>query len=447
MGILISLFAFLIIAVLGLQYANTRGMYRVSSPYETMGLLRVSSRQRFVLLLLGAAVVQAGAFSSALLLVWIVFMLVVLSKYGARFSESTLFLVYFFYLIWLLFSLIRTPEPVFGLRMFAKYLFPFLVALVTSSIPINDTFFLKTLKVAFTSLILVSITIPLPYLFPIGFITGPLLGPVIWWGPAIIDSSPFTMALAIVLYKLTKKKIYLYAIGFLFLVPAITAVRTGLIGLAVTLLAISFFKYKLRALPIFISVIVVAIATVLYVPDIRDKMFGGTFTSADEVINSLNVLSIDNVDTSGRQALWEWALNSFYKNNELTGSGIGQVQAQLYTGNTPFPELNALHNDYIVILCDAGQIGLFLYLAMKFVFVLLSFRIYNNKKNDESARNSAFIAGTSLCGIMACALTDNVINYSLITLTYPYAFFGFALALKRINNKKSHAVLDRNTIE
>jgi O-antigen ligase len=434
MGTIISLLAFLIISVLALEYTFLGKTYFVKSPYNAKVKIAVSSRHRFVLFLLAVGIVQAGSFSSTLLLVWIVLLLVLLFRYSMRFSDSNLFVLYAIYLIWLLFSLALSLEKAYGFRVFAKYLFPFLVALVTSSIPINDTFLLKVLKVSFASAIFVNLIIIIPYLVPIGFIIGPLFGPIIWWGPAIIDFNPFAMAVAIILYKLTKKKIYLYVIAVFFLVPAISSVRTGLVGLGVSLLAISFFKYKLRALPVFGFIIFGFIASILFIPNVRDKMFRGAFTSAEDVVNSLSVLSIDDLDTSGRSAMWEWALDTFYKDKEIMGSGLGQLQARFYSGNHPFAPLEVVHNDYVQILCDTGLIGLALYLIILFSFVVHSFRIYNNKKNRESVRNSAFIAGTSLCGIMACAFTDNVINYSLITLTYPYAFFGFALALKKINN-------------
>lgn len=434
MDTIISLLAFLIISVLGVKYAYSRNWSFVASPYNAKQKMRVSARQRFVLFILAAGVVQAGSFSAILLLVWIALLLVLLSKYGARFADSNLFLFYTVYLIWLLFSLISSPEQGYAFRVFAKYMFPFLVALVASSVPNTDAFFLKALKVSLASALFVNLIIGLPYLIPVGFFTTPVFGPIIWWGPAIIDFNPFAMAVALVLYQITKKKIYLYAIIIFFLVPAITSVRTGLIGLGVSLLAISFFKYKLRALPIFIVIILGFIGSVLFIPGVRDKMFHGAFNSAAEVVNSLDVLSIDDLDTSGRLVMWEWAVDTFYKGNEVMGSGLGQLQARFYSGDHPFAPLEVVHNDYIQILCDTGQIGLVLYLLIICSFVVHSFRIYNNKRNRDSARNSAFIAGTSLCGIMACAFTDNVINYSLITLTYPYAFFGFALALQKIKN-------------
>ena len=431
MDTIISLLAFLIISIMGVKYANSRNWVFVNSPYNAKENLRVSSRQRFVLFLLALGVVQAGSFSATLLLVWIMLLVILLSKYGTRFSDSNLFTFYALYLIWLLFSLISSSEQGFGFRVFAKYLFPFLVVLVTSSMPNTDAFFFKALKVVLSSALFVNLIILIPYIIPIGFITVPVFQPIIWWWPAIIDFNPFAMAVAIVLYELTKKKIYIYAIAVFFLLPAIASVRTGLIGLGIALLAISFFKYKLRALPVFIFILFGFVGSILFIPNVRDKMFAGAFNSADEVINSLDVLSFNDIETSGRSAMWEWSLNTFYKDNELLGAGLGQVQARFYSGNHPFGNLEVIHNDYIQILCDTGQIGLVLYLIVLISFVVYSFRIYNNKKNRESARNSAFIAGTSLCGIMACAFTDNVINYSLITLTYPYAFFGFALALNK----------------
>jgi O-antigen ligase len=432
MSTIISLLALVIISVLALEYAFLGKTYFIKSPYNTKVKIAVSSRHRFILFLLAFGVVQAGSFSAILLLVWIVLLLVLLSKYGVRFSDSNIFLVYVFYLIWLLFSLVLSPEKEFGFRVFAKYLFPLLVALVTTSTPINDAFFLKVLKVSLTSAVLVNLIYGLPFIMPIGFITWPIFEPIIWWGPAIIDFNPFAMAVAIILYTLTKKKIYLYAIPLFFLVPVVTSVRTGLIGLGVSLLAISFFKYKLRALPVFVFIIVGFIGSVLFIPNVRDKMFHGVYDSAEEVLNSVNDLSFSAIDSGGRFAMWEWALDTFYEDNQVMGAGLGQIQARFYSGNHPFVPLEVIHNDYVQILCDTGQIGLALYSLILFSFVVHSFRIYNNKKNRESARNSAFIAGTSFCGIMACAFTDNVINYSLITLTYPYAFFGFALALNKI---------------
>ena len=437
MSIILSLIALISITILAFKYANMGGVYSVQSPFNSNHKLKITSRQRLVLLLLSVGIIQAGSFSAVLLLVWIVFLIGLLIKYGANISSSRLFLFYGIYLVWLLISLIFSPELGFGLRVFAKYLFPFLVVTVVSSLKINNVFFLKALKVSYVAALIANLVLFLPSILPIGALTWPIFGPIIWWGPAIIDYNPFVMVLAIVLYQLTKKKKYLYVIPFLFLIPIFSAVRTGFIGLGVTLLAISFFKYKLRALPFLAIILIGFIGSIIYIPSIRDKMFRSQFKSANAILDNSNFLTIDDIETNGRAVSWEWALDKFYKGNEYMGSGIGNLQAVFYSGNHPFGRLKVIHNDYIQILCDSGQIGLVLYLLVIISFVAHSFKIYNNKQNQLTARYASFIAGTSLCGIMACAFTDNVINYSLITLSYPYVFFGFALSLKNVKIKQT----------
>ncbi len=437
MSTILSLIALVSITILAFKYVNIGSFYAVQSPFNSNHKLRVTSRQRFVLLLLAVGIIQAGSFSAILLLVWIVFLISLLIKYGANLSSSRLFLFYGIYLVWLLISLLFTPESGFGVRVFAKYLFPFVIVAVVSSIKIHDVFFLKALKVSYLAALVANLVLFLPSLLPIGALTWPIFGPVIWWGPAIIDFNPFVLVLAIILYQLTKNKKYLYLIPVLFLIPIIGSVRTGIIGLGVALLAISFFKYKWRALPLIAITLVGFIVAVLYAPGVRDKMFNIEFNSADAILSNSDNLTFDSIESNGRFAMWEWSLENFYKGNEYMGSGLGKVQAVFYSGNHPFGELQVVHNDYIQILCDTGQIGLVLYLLVIISFVVHAFKIYNNKQNQLTARYAAFIAGTSLCGIMACAYTDNVINYSLITLSYPYVFFGFALSLKKVKIMKA----------
>lgn len=430
MGTAIGLITLLVITLLAFQYGFLGRTFSLKGPFGGGEEMVVSSRQRFILFLLAVGIVQAGMFSAVLLLVWIGFLIIYLSFYKTSFSASGLFFVYIAYLIWLLYSLALSPEPAFGFRVFAKYLFPFLVVAVVSSIPITTEFFRKALKVAFASAVVANLFIVVPYIIPIGSIIAPILNSIIWWGPAIIDFNPFALALAFILYRITGKKFYLYAALLFVLPPILASVRTGLIGIGMALLAMSFFRYKIRALPLFLIIVGAFIFSILYIPQIRDKMFRESFNSADEVLSAISSMSSHDIDSSGRFAMWEWSLKNFYEGHELLGSGLGTLQAVFYSLDHPFGSIRIVHNDYVQILADTGQIGLILFIFIMIVFVFHSYKIYNNKNYSNAARYSAFIAGTSFCGIMACAFTDNVMNYSLITLSYPYAFFGFALALK-----------------
>ena len=437
MSLALSAVAFLVISFLGMKYAFLAKTYRVKSPFTTGLNFRVSSRQHFILLLLCTAIVQAGSFSAILLLVWMVLLLQLTLKYGTRFSVSPVFFFYALYLSWLLFSLLLTPEPAFGFRVFAKYAFPFLVLLVVAKTPIHTTFFLKAVKISFWAALTANLIIGLPLILPIGFLTGPIFNPILWWGPAILDFNPFAIAIVLSLYSLTKKRRYLVVIFIFVLIPILTANRTGLVGIGVCLLAMSWFKYKVRALPIMAMVLALFISAIVFIPGVRDKMFYESYSNADTLLNDSNTISKDAINSNGRFAMWEWSLENFYTGNKAMGSGLGQIQAVFYGENHPFGDIRIIHNDYVQILCDTGLIGLMLYLLISLSFVLHAFKIYINKKNQPAARYAAFIAGTSLCGIMACAFTDNVINYSLITLSYPYVFFGFSLSLKNNSIKKN----------
>ena len=40
-------------------------------------------------------------------------------------------------------------------------------------------------------------------------------------------------------------------------------------------------------------------------------------------------ISIDDINSNGRFAMWEWSLNKFYQNRELYGTGTGNLQRDI----------------------------------------------------------------------------------------------------------------------
>lgn len=437
MDTILGLLALIAIAFLGLRYLLLPGSYTLKSVVGSVGHFKVSALHKTILLLLLVAVVQAGQFSAQLLLVWIGIFVAWLLKGGLSIKRSRIFLVYGLFLVWLLISLfLLSPVPDFGLRVILKYSYPFLLLLVVARMPNNSQFFFKALKLVFYVGLSVNIILLLPKLFPIlSSVYGPI-NALLWYGPAIIDTNPLFLVVSLLLFAIQRKRLYLLTALIILSLPILTAIRTGLIGLFFTLLALSYFKYKLKALPYIGALALTSLLAIVFVPQVRDKMFVAN-VSSDKVLNSYDQMTTDDIDSNGRFAMWEWSLNRFYKGNEWTGSGVGSLQARFYSGNHPFGEIKIVHNDYVQLLCDTGLPGLGLYLTIIIVIVLQCYKLYNTKVYDVSLRYSALIAGTSLVGIMACAFTDNVINYSLVTLSYPYVFFGFALALKRNQQKQS----------
>ncbi len=123
-----------------------------------------------------------------------------------------------------------------------------------------------------------------------------------------------------------------------------------------------------------------------------------------------------------------------YAGKEITGSGTGSTQNYLYNNNV-FGGLKVPHNDYVQQLCDNGLVGIVLYLTMCLLVIIHCFKEFNNRKNIHAVRVSAIIAGAALGGTILTMLTDNVVNYSMATLAYPFGFYGMMLGLKKGQEK------------
>ena len=138
-------------------------------------------------------------------------------------------------------------------------------------------------------------------------------------------------------------------------------------------------------------------------------------------------ISKDDINSNARFAMWEHLQKLFYKNNKLTGSGTGSIQNYMYS-NYVFGGLKVPHNDYVQISCDNGLIGIVLYLLI-IVSIITHCFIEYNKKNSIAIKMCAIVAGSSIAGVALTMYTDNVVNYSMATLSYPFGFYGMMLGL------------------
>ena len=151
--------------------------------------------------------------------------------------------------------------------------------------------------------------------------------------------------------------------------------------------------------------------------------------SAEEVLERGDQLSMDDINSSARFAMWEWYMENVYKGNEIKGAGLGSISYTAKEGLTPFTG-GIPHNEYLIILCDTGLIGIILYGLMFLSLIIHSFIVYFNQRHDMIVRMAALIAGASLAGMASTLYTDNVVTYSLMTLSYPFALYGMMLCLK-----------------
>ena len=337
--------------------------------------------------------------------------------------------VYTVYLLWNIIGCFYSPVPSYGIRVFLKYLYPLLIALFASAAVRNAEVFIKAgLEARFVAVL------SLIYYFLPGFSS--IMPGVFWYGTAgaIHFISIIVFSLALFYYTNEKRKNLIYVI--VFILPCfIWVFRTSIMGTALALMTFFFFKYRLRSFPVIVGILMLAVALVFAVPSIREKMFRNSDGKNVDMLYS-GQISADDIDSNGRFAMWEWAMDKFYKGNELRGSGTGNLQETFYALRHPFAQIRICHNDYVQILCDNGLIGIVLFGSSFVLIIMHCFMIFQNRRYPIYIKLCAITAGSSLAGMILAMFTDNVVNYTMATLSMPLGFYGMTLGLIRGINEK-----------
>lgn len=427
---LLNYLYFLIITLLGLKFLTMkRGV--MTNPLNREQKMVMDGPEMFWVLTFSTGLLAFSApgaldLMAVRLMVLEVFCLVGLfvCKRSPQWSPATIF--YLLYLLWLVVGLSYTPAPAYGLRVILKYLYPLLIMLFASAAVRDKEVFLKAgLGARVVAVISIAVAF-IPYV-------GQLFPGVFWYGTAraINYISMCVFSLALFFYTQEKKKNLLLCL--LFMLPCILWVfRTSIMGTTFALMTFFFFKYKLRSLPVIAGIVIVAIVAVFTIPSLKEKMFKDSENISIEQFQQ-GEISKDDIESNARFAMWEHLENRFYEGNELIGSGIGSVQNYMYS-NFVFGGLKVPHNDYVQILCDSGIIGVVLYLLAVLIVVIHSFVVYQ-KSSDIAIKMCAVVAGSSLAGVALTMYTDNVVNYSMATLSYPFGFYGMLLGLMKGENK------------
>jgi len=361
-----------------------------------------------------------GEWSATRLLIWIGYLLVGIMITKERIKFAPVLILYALYTLYLFLSLfILSPDKFFGVRVIAKYLFPLCVLIFAAKVANSEFVIYSGIKYVLAIAVFIQIT----FFFWVNWVG------ILWGRSTLADHLVVMSVISLALFYVTSKKKYLYLTLFFCTFPVVATIRTGLLGITGCFAIFFLFKYKWKAVPVVVLVVASAVLVVLYVPAVREKMFRDKQMTADEIIENRENLTMKDIDTNGRQAMWNWSLDNFYRKNKVFGTGVGNLQMVFYSGKHPFGTIKIIHNDFVQILCDTGLVGLILYLLASLSLVIHSFIIYNNKRNNEMIRLCAIVAGSSLVGILITSYTDNSVNYSFATYFYPYAFFGMALSL------------------
>lgn len=236
-------------------------------------------------------------------------------------------------------------------------------------------------------------------------------------------------SIALFFFSNDKKKNLWYSI--IFLAPCfIWVLRTSIMGSGVALMAFSIIRWRLKALPFILSILVAGIIAVFTIPTLRDKMFREETKNVSIENFQEGGLSMDDVDNNGRQMMWDYLDKHMFEGNELLGRGTGSVQQFMYNNSFLFNGIKIPHSDFVQIKCDNGIIAMYLYITISILIVCHCFKIYW-RNDDDRIKLFAITAGASMLGVFVTLYSDNTVNYSMATLAMPYGFYGMTLALNR----------------
>ncbi len=334
---------------------------------------------------------------------------------------SPALVIYSVYLLWLIIGITYGPSVGYGIRVILKYLYPFVIALFASAAVRDFNVWLKSAKWArlVGGICLVFSFVPYISL---------LIPGVLWYSTARAIHFISLMVLSMGLYYFTDRKRQNLIWAVAFLLPCfIWVFRTSIMGSLVAIMAFYFIRYRLRSLPIILGVLVAGVMAVFFIPSLHEKMFKTSETSIEQFQDGQ--VTMENVNTNARQAMWEHLEKRFYKGHELVGSGTASVQEYMYTHRI-FGGLKVPHSDLVQIKCDNGLIALIMYAVIAALMFMDCFTTYWHT-SDPRLRLAAIVAGASIAGTFVTMYSDNVVNYSMATLSMPFGFYGMMLGIKR----------------
>lgn len=426
--IYLNLIYFLLITWYGYKFLVSDGKY-IKTPFDKDTYMRLDGPEMFWVLTFSTGMLCLSAPLGLDLMAIRLGVIELLCLLGLRYTVnkpvwSLPLKVYTLYLIWILIGCFYSPAPGYGVRVVLKYLYILPFALFASAAVSDELVFYKSAIFARVMAVIAIVY----YLVP-GLST--LFPGVMWYATAGCINFICIMIFSLALYYNTdeKKKNLLYVL--LFLIPCFIFVfRTSIMGSTLAIMTFFLIKYKVKAIPGIVGVLVAAVLLVFAIPNVRNKMF---YDSTDKNAEQLYAgeISMDQVNSNGRFAMWEWSLERFWEPKMVQGTGTGNLQETFYSLRHPFATIRICHNDYVQILCDNGLIGIILFGGSFLLMILHCLKIYNTYYYPSYIKIGAITAGASLAGIMLTMYTDNVVNYSMATLSMPWGFYGMTLGMIR----------------
>lgn len=430
MGFLLNLVVGLWMVIYTIRIYANKKLRVVQHPIAPNIKCYLNRDLHFLIFCIATAMIFLGPLSLVKYGFWILFMLYLLFT-RFKIKVDIIVVAYLVFLIWATITLFYSSVEFQGLMLLIKYALPLLYLWLGYN-AIQDyedfLFFLKksTLVMAIYAALIGGFSAKfLPWLYGLlCFKTGGLL--IAYASLADFFSALFVIPLA--LYVINKSKKWWIAAIWIALSTVLEVVRTGIGGI---FLATAFFLisyYRLRALPWLFGLSLLGAGAIFFIPAVHKKMFMDSQTTISSMDSSS--INFENIQSNGRELIWNTNLELFYKPNPITGAGLGESME--YTKENFAVKL--IHNDYVQILCDTGLVGISLF-AIFFVMAILKVTILSTQyKHNKLIRLSGAMALGSCAGVFFSMMFDNVISYAQQSFVIPFIFIG--IFLKMIDLRK-----------
>ena len=367
---------------------------------------------------------------------WFVLILWLIFTNHIRMKLETVMILYLVFFFWLCITMTWTTAPRDGYMMLIKYFIPILFLWLGYSSLHNEKDLVIFLKVVnWVSCV---------FCFLIGGFADLFVNPVYGFLMNICTTyagfSCFLISVFIVpilLYWLTKDKKYIYCALWMLLSPVLQAVRTGLGGMFLVFVVAIYLRYKQRSLPTLFFAGAVFVAVILFVPGVNEKFFGenaGKVTSTDIVRG--DALSLDNIEMSGREYMWERVKENCFYGNEVFGGGLGTSGRYVKNYGIATKGLQMMHNDYLQIHCDAGLVGITLLTIFYVAFILKVIAHVVLRRSSILVRLTGIMALSSMVGVGFAMYFDNVVSNSMQALVMPFIYWGFFFKALDVEGKE-----------
>lgn len=404
----------------------------------------LSRNMYFVIFTVCTAPIFLGSLSLLKYGLWFitVLLLLFLGKVRIKFEATTI--MYSIFFLWLCYTMTYTPVPRDGVMMLIKYSLPMLFLWLGYSALNNEKDLIVFLKVVNLVACVYCMFIGgqgcklMPWLYYRVFMG------VFGTYAAFADYLTAVFIVPILLYWLTKEKKYIFCALWMVLSTVLESVRTGMGGMMLVFVLALLLRYKMKALPGVLFAGALFLGVILFVPEVNEKFFGedaGTVSATDIVQG--DAMSMDNIETNGRNSTWELVLELFYDGKENKGSGLGVALRFLKDGwaaGETWAGAGLIHNDYVQLLAETGIIGVSL-LVLFYISVILSVvRNVIQRRSTTLVKLTGIMALSSMVGIAFCMYFDNVVSNSMQSMVMPYIYLGFFLKALDLEKRSSNEV-------